>query len=213
MKRVLKAMGYLAILVLFVAIFIGVGIGVEKYQMRKDIEAKLVDEQDASILPKKRIITDEMIEAKLINIKEVSTSSCEYTVARAFEYPRYIFGDIPIPFTTNKIAIECKGIVKVGYDVTQIKKRVDHISKIIYVSLPEPSVHSNDIDMENIRVAEKNNILNPIDFSQYQTVIAEIEEIGLEQAIEKGIYKTADKNVRKVIEDVLSGFGYQIIFL
>ena len=216
MKKLMKIMGCLVGGILIIAILIGSGMVIEKYQMRKDIQKQLEEQTSESNilgLGEKRIITDEVIEAKLVNIEEISTSSCEYVVTRSLEYPMCIFNDIPIPFMTNEIIIECEGTVKVGYDISRIKRIVDYDSETIYIALPEVMVLSNDIDMENIKVAEKHSIFNPIEFSQYQELLTEIEDIGLEQVESKGVYEAADKNIRKVIKDALSDLGYQIKFL
>lgn len=67
---------------------------------------------------------------------------------------------------------------------------------------------------DTVKCVENNNFLNPIDFAQYQTLIDEIEEDGLKQSEEKGIYKAAEDNVKKIIVNFLSGFdGFEIIFM
>ena len=67
---------------------------------------------------------------------------------------------------------------------------------------------------DTVKCVEANNFLNPIDFAQYQQLIDEIEADGLKQSEEKGIYKAAEENVKKIIVNFLSGFeGFEIIFM
>lgn len=67
---------------------------------------------------------------------------------------------------------------------------------------------------DTVRCKEENNILNPIDFEQYQGLISEIETEGLALAEVDGIYEDAEANMEIVIRNFLSGFeDYEIIFL
>lgn len=86
----------------------------------------------------KRIVTVEEVEVMLVDISQFSTYSGEYTTTKSAEYTRYFLDNIAVPGTTNTINLECKGIVKVGYDVEEITIEVDNDSKKIYISLPAP---------------------------------------------------------------------------
>ena len=154
------------------------------------------------------------IETKLVEIGELSTYSGEYSVTREADYSRYFIDDIKIPGTTNTVHIECEGIVKVGYNIDDVNIKVDNDSFKIYIGLPEAAVNDNYVIWDTVKCVEANNFLNPIDFAQYQTLIDEIEADGLKQAEEKGIYKSAEDNVKKIIVNFLSGFdGFEIIFM
>lgn len=61
---------------------------------------------------------------------------------------------------------------------------------------------------------ESNNILNPINFSQYQDLIQEIEEKGQEKVEDEGVRQEAEKNLKVLIEGFLSEFSdYEIIYM
>ena len=159
-------------------------------------------------------MTVEEIEVVLVDISQFSTYSGEYTATKSAEYTRYFLDDIAVPGTTNTISIECSGIVKVGYEVEDIKIEVDNDSLKIYISLPEAQVLDNYVIWDTVRCKEENNILNPIDFEQYQGLIAEIESDGLGLAEADGIYENAEANMQTVIRNFLSGFeDFEIIFL
>ena len=75
------------------------------------------------------------------------------------------------------------------------------------------TVLDNYLIWDTVNVSEKNNILNPIDFTQYQELIDEIEEDGLRIATEEGIYKKAKDNLKQLITGFLMGIEYEIDFL
>ena len=155
----------------------------------------------------KRIVTVEEIEVVLVDISQFSTYSGEYTATKSAEYTRYFLDDIAVPGTTNSVSIECSGIVKVGYEV-------ENNSYKIYISLPEAQVLDNYVIWDTVRCKEENNILNPIDFDQYQSLISEIETEGLVLAEADGIYENAEANMETIIRNFLSGFeDFEIIFL
>lgn len=162
----------------------------------------------------KRIVTVEEVEVVLVDISQFSTYSGEYTTTKSAEYTRYFLDNIAVPGTTNTINLECKGIVKVGYDVEEITIKVDNDSQKIYISLPAPKVLDNYVIWDTVICQEENNILNPIDFEQYQTLIAKIEEDGLALVEADGIYADAEENMMTIIRNFLSGFeDFEIIFL
>lgn len=91
---------------------------------------------------------------------------------------------------------------------------MDNDSQKIYISLPAPKVLDNYVIWDTVKCQEENNILNPIDFEQYQTLIAEIEEDGLALVEADGIYADAEENMMTIIRNFLSGFeDFEIIFL
>lgn len=162
----------------------------------------------------KRIVTVEEVEVMLVDISQFSTYSGEYTTTKSAEYTRYFLDNIAVPGTTNTINLECKGIVKVGYDVEEITIEVDNDSKKIYISLPAPKVLDNYVIWDTVKCQEENNILNPIDFEQYQALISEIEDDGLALVEADGIYADAEENMITIIRNCLSGFeNFEIIFL
>ena len=72
----------------------------------------------------------------------------------------------------------------------------------------------NYIIWDTVKCDDTNNILNPLDFSQYQEMIAEIEEAGLQKVKDEGIYEKAQKSVQKIIVNFLSGFqDFEVVFL
>lgn len=160
----------------------------------------------------KRVVTVEEVETKLVEIDELSTYAGEYTVTLGKDEARYLLEDYKVPGTTNSITITCDGIVKVGYNVSDIVVKVD--TDKIYISIPEAKINDTYVIWDSIQCAEKNSILNPIEFSQYQELVDEIEEMGLKDVEANGIYEAAEENLKKVIRGFLSEFvDYEIVFM
>ena len=220
MAKVWKAISSTIAVLLTLAIVFGAGYFVGSFP---DEDAEVVEpinptEEEFDLkLPaevEKRIVTVEEVEVVLVDVSQFSTYSGEYTTTKSAEYTRYFLDNIAVPGTTNTINLECKGIVKVGYDVDEITIKVDNDSQKIYISLPAPKVLDNYVIWDSVKCREENNILNPIDFEQYQGLISEIEDEGLGLVEADGIYEDAEANMETIIRNFLSGFeDYEILFL
>lgn len=220
MAKVWKAISSTLAVLLTLALVFGAGYFVGSFP---DGEAEIVEpinpteekfDLELPVEVEKRIVTVEEVEVVLVDISQFSTYSGEYTTTKSAEYTRYFLDNIAVPGTTNTINLECKGIVKVGYDVEEITIEVDNDSQKIYISLPAPRVLDNYVIWDTVKCQEENNILNPIDFDQYQTLIAEIEDDGLALVEADGIYADAEENMMTIIRNFLSGFeDFEIIFL
>lgn len=220
MAKVWKAISSTIAVLLTLAIVFGAGYFVGSFP---DEDAEVVEpinpteEKFDLKLPaevEKRIVTVEEVEVVLVDVSQFSTYSGEYTTTKSAEYTRYFLDNIAVPGTTNTINLECKGIVKVGYDVDEITIKVDNDSQNIYISLPAPKVLDNYVIWDSVKCREENNILNPIDFEQYQGLISEIEDEGLGLVEADGIYEDAEANMETIIRNFLSGFeDYEILFL
>ena len=162
----------------------------------------------------KSTVTVEEIKSKLNEISEFSTYESEYEVTKGKKYQRHMLDDITVPGTANEVTLKCKGVVKVGYNMSEINPVVDPQSGIIYISLPEIKVNDNYIIWDSIECVENNNILNPIDFNQYKELATEMEALGLQDAEMKGIYDNGEKYVKDLIVNFLGCFdGYEVKFI
>ena len=219
MKKITRGISYvLSLAVLFGAVF-GSGYYTCKRHYEKEAVAEVVEQTDSDDfdlkLPgetERRIVTKNEVESRIFEIGELSTYCEEYTVAKTTEETRNLLDKIKVFGTTNKIALECSGVIKVGYNMLDIIVKVG--SDTIYVSIPEADVNDNYVVWDSLKCEEKNNILNPIEFSQYEQLVKEIEEEGLSEAEAKGIYEKADTNFQNIIRAFLSEFeGYAVEFL
>ncbi|SDM08186.1 Protein of unknown function [Sarcina sp. DSM 11001] len=159
----------------------------------------------------KRTITIEEVEVKLEELSEFSSYMGSYHVTLEKEEVRYWLEKWKIPGSKNSIKITCDGVIKVGYNIKDIRVQVED-SKI-YIALPEPKINDNYVIWDTVECTESNNILNPISFSQYQELIKEIEEKGQEETGEE-IYKKAEDNIKILINGFLSEFSdYEIVYM
>lgn len=203
-----------------VVLILGVVFGAGYYfgDIANQQESIAVEEKDGGIdleLPlevERRTVTVDEVESRLVEIGELSTISGEYTYTLGKDETRYWLDKIPVFGSTNSIKITCKGNVKVGYNMQDIVVKVD--DEKIYISIPEAQINDNYVIWDSVECKEFNCIFNPIEFTQYQELIDEIEEKGLKDVTDKGIYQRAEDNLKVLIEAFLSEFDdYEIVYM
>lgn len=216
--KILKIFGIVVtsvIIGLAAGFVIGYDTAEKTIEPKKVVTEKIVEKPVDLKMPgevEKRVVTVEEVESKLMEMAELTTYSGEYTETFGKDEIRYLLDDIKMLGTTNSIMITASGIVKVGYDVNEIKIRVDDDK--IYIKLPEAQLNDNYVIWDTVTCSESNNILNPIEFSQYQEILDEIKTKGLADVETQGIYKSAEENVRKIISGFLSEFkDYEIVYM
>ena len=157
-------------------------------------------------------LTDSVVMEKLQSIGQLVTYSYEYSNVREIKDSKQIFG-WNIPGTTHTIQLKYNGIIKVGYEVADIAVSVDNGIKTIYVTLPEPKITDNYIDMDNLSYAEQNNIFNPISGDEITGELDNIKADALERAENAGIYELAEGNAKSQISGLFEAFdGYSVKF-
>ena len=173
------------------------------------LEAKL----RAALQEKEHVdITFVHIEEKLSQISELATMSFGYTNQKTINNTRQVLG-VDIPGTKNTVDIIYSGVIKVGYDITNISYEIDKDRKLIRFTLPEPQVLDNYIILDNLKCSDTNNILNPIGSEQIMQYFADIQNEELNIAIEKGIYIESEVQIKSIIENFFAAFpDYLIVF-
>ncbi len=157
-------------------------------------------------------LTDTMVMEKLQSIGQLVTYSYEYSDVREIKDSRQLFG-WNIPGTTHTIQLKYNGTIKVGYEVADIQVSVDNDTKTIYVTLPDPKVTDNYIDMDTLSYAEQNNIFNPIKGDEITSGLDTIKAEALEKAEHAGIYELAEGNAKSQISGLFEAFdGYSARF-
>lgn len=217
----MKKLGKLISIIFSVVIVVGSAftggyfLGIKQIPEYEVVE-NTADENDLQ-LPgevEKSIVTVDEIKSKLNEISEFSTYESEYEVTKGKEYVRHMLDDIAVPGTANEVTLKCKGVVKVGYNLSEINPVVDPESGIIYIALPEIKVNDNYLIWDTMECIENNNILNPIDFAQYKELATEMETQGLKDAESKGIYAKGEEYVKELIVNFLGCFdGYEVKFI
>lgn len=152
------------------------------------------------------------IEEKLDLISELATSSFEYTNQKTISNTRQLLG-FDIPGTTNSVELIYSGIIKVGYDVSEIECVADEDNLQLIFTLPEAQVLDNYIILDTMQCNDRNNIFNPIGSDKIAQYFAEIQAEELEAAEAKGIYDEAEDQLKSIITNFFAVFSdYEVVF-
>ena len=152
------------------------------------------------------------IEEKLDLISELVTSSFEYTNQKTISNTRQLLG-FDIPGTTNTVELIYSGIIKVGYDVSEIECRADEENLQLIFTLPEAQVLDNYIILDTMQCNDRNNLFNPIGSDKIAQYFAEIQAEELKAAEARGIYDEAEKQLKSIITNYFAVFSdYEVVF-
>lgn len=176
----------------------------------------IVMQSNFSIMTKEEktaIVSNTIVEEKLSQIDQWATSEFKYNGVYSKTNPRVVFGQ-RVPFADNNVEIEYEGVIKVGYVTEDIKTEVNNTTKVITVKLSSPEVFDNYIILDDLKIKEENNILNPLHVSDLPTYFGSIESDELARAEkEYNIYAEAEKKAKAVISEKLSVFkDYKVSF-
>ena len=193
-------------LVLIILVGYGIYATVKVYVLQGQLNLLLAKENKVEI-------TNAVVQERLNEIGELATEAYEYSGVQTITNARQVFG-WTIPGTTNTINVQYNGVVKVGFDVTEIHPEVNQATKKIYITLAEPRVLDSYIKLDSLQFGAQNNILNPIDVTKLTEYFSEIEEQGLSNAEEKDIFNKAEARMKLIIESFLAGFSdYEVVFV
>ena len=162
---------------------------------------------------KATIITNTIVEEKLSQIDQWSTSEFRYNGVYSKTKQREFFGQ-RVPLADNNVEIEYEGVIKVGYVTGDIKTEVNNVTNTITVKMSSPEVFDNYIILDNLKIKEENNILNPLHVSDLPTYFGSIKSDELARAEQEyNIYAEAEKKAKEVISEKLSVFkDYKVSF-
>lgn len=168
--------------------------------------------EEAMQFKEKLKVSNAQVEEKLLAIGELATSAFEYSGEKTIENTRQVMG-INIPGTTNRVKLVYNGVIKVGYEISEIGYSVDEENKLIIFDLPAPKVLDNYIKLDGLECTDNNNILNPIGSEDVIGYFADIEQEELKSAIDKGIYQQAEEKLRSIIVNFMAAFPeYTVVF-
>lgn len=161
-------------------------------------------------------VTSRTMEFGLKDIGELATQAGYYTNVQVISGSREMFG-IAIPLTEKKYIFSYDGIIKAGYDFSEIKIDVDAIRKEIRVRLPEPRILSNEIDENSFELLdESRNIFNSLKPGDMNESLSALKRESEEKAIKNGIFDSARNNAELLIQQFLSGSydlsSYRLVF-
>ena len=219
MKKVKETLASLCVILLLFSLGFGAGVGGCLWHQAKNKPAAVILQPQADLLhlpgeTEKFIVTLDEIEATLQELQEFATYSGTYQVSKRDDVWRST-GDWDWWLTRNTVAVQCEGVVKVGYDVNLITAEIDEKSETVYLRLPSASVLDNYVIWDTVDASGSfNNPLHPLSFDEYREVIVRIEDEGLEKVTESGIFEHAEESFRRLVTANLAGVtDYRIVFL
>lgn len=182
-------------------------------QTEKAVSSELREDLYEIASQEKVEITTVQVWEKLHEIDELSTYMKEYTGQTD---PISSTKGVPLfdGLTENTVEITYSGVIKVGYEVGDIQVEVNSDKEIIFITLPEPKILDNYIILDNTLFEEKNNWFNPINVTDVNTYLVQIEEAELGKAIENGIFVEAEKSMKSIVTNFLAVFAdYEVVFV
>lgn len=162
-------------------------------------------------------ITNETLGLQVKELKELTTIQYKYKDIATREDWNTLF-NIKLPFTKSSFIVSYTGILKLGIDLSKTKVDVDESSKTIKVTLPEPKILSNDVDLSSLKVYdEKNSIFNPVKVKDYAEFTQSGKENAEADAKESGVFEQSKEVAKKVIIELLNTTkeikeNYKIVF-
>lgn len=188
MDMVLKQIGKIASLIVIIAIGIVV------------IKNLVAEETDMTTI----------IRDALQPIGEFATYEYVYHGEEEIEDSKQL-GDFKIPFTEHSLQIPFDGIIKVGYQISDIDIQVK--GKEIIIKLPEPEILDNYLEIDYEKIKADNNILNPIEPNELGDWKESEKAERLKNAEEMGIYASAEMSAKEKIRKMLGYIkGYHVNF-
>lgn len=141
----------------------------------------------------------------LKDVGELATQSGYFTVVNVIDDSVELWG-WDVPLTKSKYIFSYDGTVKAGLDFSQLKYKVNELSKEIEVVLPEVKILSVELQEDSLEIYdETHNIFTPLGLSDIQearlTMVNEIQN----KALENGLLEQATVNAQKLISGFLSG--------
>lgn len=208
----------LILIILLIAVLGAAIFGLYKgylYQIDKTRNDTIAYMYENFIIKEKAEVTDVHIRQKLEAIGELATYSFEYTNEKTISDAKSLFGSkVAIPGTKSEISIVYSGVIKVGYEIMDIKCEVDNDRYLIYVTIPEAKVLDNYIKLDDLQCVEKNGIFNHITTAEVLEYFKGIEDEELVIAEEKGIYGFAEEQLEVIVRGLLESFEeYEVLFV
>lgn len=150
------------------------------------------------------------------SIGELATQASYYTNVQVIEKDRKVFG-IHVPGTQSKSIFSYDGIIKVGYNFSEITMTVDDVEKTIKVVLPDPIIIANTPNYDSLKIYdESQSAFAPIRLEDTNQALQDMAEESAETAISNGIYEDARANAEILITAMLASIAdsqsYTIIF-
>ncbi len=147
-----------------------------------------------------------VVKSAINNIGELATSEYSYTMVQTSEKPKKEVFGFAIPLTASKVIYSYDGLIKAGFDFTQIDVDLNKVTKTITCTLPETKILSSEVKYDSLNVYdENNNPFNAFTFEDMNLSIADLQQKAEQSAIDSGLLTNAYENAKTVIKSSISG--------
>ncbi|MEJ8554607.1 DUF4230 domain-containing protein [Tepidibacter sp. Z1-5] len=147
---------------------------------------------------------------KISQIQELSVNKYYYTNIVSFKQNKKI-KDLEIPFTQKSFLIKYDGIIKTGIDLNNVKI-IENKNNNIKLKIKKAQILDHTIDEKNIYVYdEKTSLFNKLQIKDVFTEISKEKHKAEQKMIKEGFLEKSNKNTKKLLENILTGLGYEKI--
>ena len=151
-------------------------------------------------------VSSDTITFGLRNIGELATQAGYFTNVQTIMNSREVFG-VTIPFTQSKYIFSYNGIVKAGFNFSDVHVDKDDVHKKLIVTLPEAYILSAQIDENTFKVYdESRNVFTPLKLEKINQSLVELKEQAKKNAIANGILEAARSNAEILLKGFLGSF-------
>lgn len=147
---------------------------------------------------------------KISQIQELSVNKYYYTNIVSFKQNKKI-KDLDIPFTQKSFLIKYDGIIRTGIDLNDVKI-VGNKNNNIKLKIKKAQILDHTIDEKNMYVYdEKTSLFNKLQIKDVFTEISKEKHKVEQKIIKEGFLEQSNKNTEKLLENILTGLGYENI--
>ncbi len=153
------------------------------------------------------------------SISELATVEYRYTnIGLMDESKKFSFIDWKKPFSEKLLIVSMDGIIKAGTDLSKVKIDCDEDKKVITISLPEPTILSNELNEDSFEAhEEKDSVWNRLTLDDSAELRVQIKEKAQQNAIDNKVLEEAGSRAQQLIQKLIEALPnvreqYQIEF-
>ena len=141
----------------------------------------------------------------LKNIGELATQAGYFTTVQTISKSRNVLG-LTVPGTQSNYVYSYDGTIKAGINFEDIDVRVDPVSQVITVRLPEFRILSTEIDDDSFTLYNDGaNLFTSLKMEDVSQSLTELKKNARETAVKNGILENARANAELLIRGLLAG--------
>lgn len=190
----------------------------EKSELSKSLDENIERIKELTI--EEEVIFDSgLVMEEIKNISELATVEYRYTnVGTLDSSSNFKFVDVKIPFTKKTVVVTMDGVLKAGFDFSEVEIKTDEKSKKITVYIPNAKFLSNELFEDSFQVyEEKESVWNQITLDDSNSIRKDIKDKAVENAEKNGTLEQANERAKELIKCIIESVPkikdtYQIDF-